>query len=322
VVGNRISGTRNGIEIAGSLKSAIIKQNFIERIDESAIVMVARAGASELAIDNNVIVDVVGNFRDDARSIAAIRAHSVERLQIAGNTIRNVATKAGFAIYEAAIDVIGCSTVSIRDNTATEIVPLDRRRESVAIQVQPPFSSLQIAANSIRRSAEAPDRSSSPWFGIRIAAPVTPGASAPGFNFAVPIFLVVKGEVFAFDDFRLRVFPAPPEAQVTLTGNHLVAWGNSEIVDVSAGTSCIFTANQCLLQSRSRVPAVVSIAADRTVASNNIIRRQGDEDAMRLKSSAVTVLGNITFGRISLVDPTGSVSALPAKWADLNLVAP
>ena len=325
IIGNRVMGVANhGIHLSARVGSVMIKQNEIVDTGGSAIFMDAKSQAEHLSIENNVLQDIAAGFASETDAIAAIRTVLTNRLHIAGNTISRVAMNSVQSRYRAGIDVMGCRGASIRDHAITEIGPIDAVGYSVAIQVHMPFSALEATGNLVRRSDGAPGPAAIAWYGVRILGPAVISPDLPTLDSTAPVFLFAANLVHAMDRFGIRNLPAGGERQTTMRGNNLSAWSASEVVQIQAAGSCVFTGNQCLLEGQSNIQSVVIIDADRIVAGNNIVRRASDLDAMILitpNERSFTVLGNITFGNIRIRGGGGSLVPLPPPWSDLNVLS-
>ncbi len=316
---NRVAGAPEaGIVVRQRIGAARLAGNSIVDAGRAAIVMAAESGAADLAIVDNRFEDILPLFDDDTEPAVAINLVDVERLQFSRNTVRRIAPRAVRSPGRIAVLLHGCRECQVTGNTVVEIGPREGFRDTVAILAVSPLGALHVRDSAIVRSDETPiDRDMTPWYGVRVLAGASerlPPIRAGSVGY--PLFILADGPAYAINRFSIRVLAERAEPAALIEGNSITAWGQSPLVQVVLGGTCLFTANSCLMSTQSQAQAVVQIAARRSVVSNNVVRRPSDQDAIQLQGKAFTVLGNITFGNIRV-----DGNALPPPWQDLNILS-
>ena len=338
VVGNRIGDLAGaGLRIDGDVTTLLVKRNLIRRCGEAAIATDPKASVRHIAVDNNVIEEIA-TFRG-AAGAAALLLTQIGDGQVVGNTIRAVGTSATGANI-AGIAARGVGRFTVEGNVLSEIGPRATTIPAIGVLAIAPYFNLSVRANQITGVLSPGDGEGLSWIGLQIgragaqglASDATGGqvntagavaSGLPGSSEADLVFVEVNNQAFALSRAHLAALGPVRERQLTLTGNQLHHEGNDTLPMVlvvdAAGASCIFSENQCRLQSGGITPALVIIAAQRVVAANNVVRRLSDQDAMVLsigQTGRATVLGNLTFGNIRVL-PGG----LQPPFDALNLLA-
>jgi hypothetical protein len=326
IIGNEIHDLgAAGIHIDASLNAVMIKRNVIRACKLGAIVMTPEATVESLGIENNKIENIARNFDASDLPIAAVRISRVGNVQIADNTIRDVASFGQAARYFAGLDIIAVGMLGVRGNTISEIGPGTPDGPSVAIRIVAALYAIDVANNMIVGGGEAQSTTTVPWSALMIRS-IQSDVGAVDEAVSFPAFASDGKTNFVLSNYDVSVLGPVIEDQITIESNHIVDGHNGPqpLVRIKGqmipGTSCIFASNQCRLLSNEIVGTVVTLAAPRLVVANNVVRRGGDQDAMQLfvgDGGRATVIGNLTSGPIQL-DPGG----LPPAMVPLNLLAP
>ncbi|HYE29035.1 MAG TPA: DUF6519 domain-containing protein [Allosphingosinicella sp.] len=337
LVGNRLGHVlRFGLSIEAPQASVLLKRNVIRDCGMGGVTMDEEGGARALCLDNNLIERVAD---------VAVRLSGVTEARVIGNTVRRVGFPGGGVGFEsfAGFELDGVPTLDFAHNVVTQIGP-DGAGEAVGLRLTGPIAACAISSNRIAdlRAAGHPDPAS--WCAILIGAALAP---EPGFNpnlifnpntisaRARPAgtgrtFFTRGNTVLSLGTRSLVVIGPAVESQVRLAGNLIGdAHQRSQLplvrvalgLDPRAAGALTFTDNQCLLQAGGIVPAIVELEAPRLVASNNVVRRTDDTDAMHLRCAQfggpmATVVGNLSYGNIRL-----NGGNLPAAFVPLNVLA-
>jgi hypothetical protein len=264
-------------------------------------------------------------------SSLCVIAAGVLDARINANHIQTVgALRIGAALW-AGIAVRGAAHLDTTGNSIAEIGPPAGTQLRVAIWIDPPVAMATIDRNQILSTVVGGGQSSAaaPWMAIGVFE----GQSLAKSNLAAPPnalpVILATGDTFALltsDSFT--AFVALPEEELSIADNiiHSSHPGRIPIVNVLFGRAAgtlLFNANQVRLTVSGAMPALVVATAERIVASNNVVRRANDTDAMHLeanlfgKDPMATVIGNLVFGNIRL-----NGGNLPAAFVPLNILAP
>lgn len=319
IIGNCITGMAGaGIAVREPIRSAMIKQNIIRQTG-AGIVMDGDSAAEMLSVENNQLSEIAmqpGATQPSPAAqpvVAAIRVVRVEQLQICGNSIRAVAMNNIRAPVRAAIDIYGCNSVGVRANDILDVGPPEAIGMTAAILVTPPFLSMQIDANVIRRSFNAGNLTSD-WYALRIAPDSFTSSAA--FKLRTPLFFTVGTRTIAVGSKSVQAVAPSAGDQLGIHGNHFFAWGSRvPIVSVNRSSgNCSFANNQCSVLFGGNVPnAIVELWVATAAVMGNIVRGQTPDGkkpphtALNVRvnpfssdRSCCTMLGNIASGTIQV----------------------
>lgn len=325
VLANRITDPPGpGVLIAGPVRRVMIKSNSITRAAIGGIVMDPDASAVDLVVENNQLADIAPTFDSDTEPVAALRFVNVERLTVAGNSVGPVGGQSAKNPVRAAIDVLACGWVRVAGNDVFDVGPVQTLSGmlTAGIRVMLTTSTLHVADNRVHRTSQDPEPRAEGGDWIALLVTDKDAFRQAVASLAVPVFLDAKTELLALGRFRLRARAIPASSEITVRGNHLRAWGGTlPAVDITMTGGCIFDGNQCGLLLAAKAPAVVRLSARSVAVANNLVRREGDQDAIHIlrDEKAVTVLGNITTGRIMMLGDSGQLQPLDTPWTALNL---
>lgn len=321
VLANRITGVAgSGINITGIVRSAMIKQNFIQAIGGGGIVMADTGRAGQLTIENNQLLNLAPQSNDSKTAVVGVRVVSAIRTDIVGNAIIGVGLAAAQSPSRAGIQVINFGSARIAGNEVVNIGPAtDFLQDTVGIDCLGTFARVEVTDNSIRRNLAAPaSAGSSSWIAVRIGTVASGTTNVIG---ATMWFVGMTDGIYGFIGNHVIVLPRGKEL-VDVHGNLLETYGVASAVRVAAGGTLNFSNNRCLLSALAGATAGQPVARAQVgaaLASSNYLEGPAGAPAFALHlpdNAPVTVLGNITSGVI-LINGT----ALPAPWAPLNVVA-
>ena len=344
IVANHIAGMgRAGISMLAPIRSAMIKQNIVERCG-GGIVMNEKSKADAVTIDNNQLSMLAPTPEKIGDPVSGIRAIRVDHLRVGGNTLRGLARNAvsgrDTSSTVIGIDAIACRGSAIAGNDLDDIGADNSLVQTVAIRVHPPFVSVQVTDNVARRNPGAAQQGSV-WtalligqskqgFAVNAGADLqtafnTLGPGAPGWRgTASPLagLHMIGGESGLFLLNGLAIFAAPAlvHAHLGIQGNHFFSSGGlAPLVSIAWQDACSFANNQCHVEIDIAHPAVVDLVSAKVAVTGNVVRRPNDSDAIRITAfpQQFTVLGNLSFGNIRVNN-----TPLPAPWNALNVLAP
>lgn len=315
VIGNRMSAIGGiGIAVEASMKSAMIKNNFIEGAVFGGIVMGEKSAAALLAVENNQIAGITQRANDDQASVVGIRLVNAARGEVVNNAISAVGL---LAVNQRCVGVQLFLSASIRvaGNDIVDIgPPQGNAQTSAGIECVGTFDHLDVADNNVRRSASAGQVDNAEWYAALISGAQLspPGLKGIGAFFAAKTninYLLFAGKILA------RQLGTET---LSLRGNFLDAYGVGAAVRAVLSGPCTFNDNRSLLRGREQ-PSVEVAAGAAVVNANHVRGTQGKVTvAIKLPDQGpFTVLGNITTHTIEI-----NGAALGAPWAPLNIQAP
>jgi hypothetical protein len=279
------------------------------------------SGARELSIENNQLTRIaVGNNQVGER-LAAIRVVQCRQVEVASNSIDNVAAVAVLNPARLGIEVVACGSVRICGNDVSNIgPPAQFVNLGAGIFVQAPFDRLDISDNSVRRTlVVSPVADPSQWYAIRIGSFFEKSTSN---NLLFPFVTNVGASNFVLLG-TLAIIAVPLGKEIAaIRGNLLESYGLVEAVRVELSGACIMNDNRCLathIKAAAGAVPVVTATTGTVIASANYIEHNPANPAnvaLRLLSTAgpFSVVGNICKG--GRIEANGN--PLPAPWAPLN----
>jgi hypothetical protein len=314
VVNNEIVSVGGvGIAVQSRVRSALVKQNSIEGAGAGGIIMGEKSSADIINIENNHVVQTAPTANDRNVPITGIRTWNTAHAVVAGNVVIGVGPVALQSPERAGIQAIGPSrSMRISGNDVADVGPPGEFvRETAGIEYLGGFGQLEVSENRVRRGrGPLPASSPSAWFALRIQAALV-NQSIAGTNFTFLATDVLAFAILGAKVIRLR----GGDSQLTVQGNQLESFGQSETVRIATRASCIFSNNQCVLDLRTDQPAA-AVGAGALVASGNYLQAPGDLALVITvpEPGAFTVLGNVTRGQIRV---NGAPLAPP--WLQLNV---
>ena len=325
VLGNRILGLAgNGIHVVGGIiRSAMIKNNFIEAVGGGGIVMDDKSRAGQMTVENNQLLNIAPLDGDGKSAVIGLRVVNTVRAEIVSNTIVGVGITATKSPGRAGIQLVNVASARVDGNEVVNVGPPgDFVGDTVGIESLGTFSRLDIANNTVRRNLATPDNpGKSRWFAVRVGSLAAGNFVAVSANLA---FIAIGNLVYAFVGSSLATLPRGKEV-VGVEANLLEAYGAAPTVSVIADGAFTFSTNRCLLAAAATAgniaQTVAQARAGAIIANANYLEGPPKLSSLTLQlvpaTGPFTVLGNITSGSIFV---NGTVLAPP--WAPLNVIAP
>jgi hypothetical protein len=315
VIGNRVVAIGGiGISVEVVLKSAMIKNNFIEGAAFGGIVMGEKSSASSISVENNQISSIVPRAGSDQTSVIGIRLVDAKQGGVVGNVISGVGLQAANNRC-VGIQLIASGSVRVAGNQVVDIGPVQGNAQtSAGIEAIGTFDQLALVENNVRRSTSGGQVDNAEWHAVLISGAQTPPPGLKGIH----AFYAVKTNM-SFLLFADHVLARPVRAEtVLLQGNFLHTYGIGSAVRAVLRGRCTFNDNRSLLDGRDQ-PAVDIVAGAAVLNANHVQGTQGEKTiVVKLPDQGpFTVLGNITNRSIEI---NGAV--LGAPWAPLNVQAP
>jgi hypothetical protein len=323
VLGNRILGLAgNGIHILGGIiRSAMIKNNFIEAVGGGGIVMDNKSRAVQLTVENNQLLNLAPLANDANTAVIALCVVNTTRAEIISNVISGAGIAAAKSPGRAGIQLVNLGSARVEGNEVVNIGPPDVfAGDTVGIESLGAFSRLDIANNTVRRSLSPPTNpGTSSWFAVRVGS--LPAGSFVAVSAGLA-FVAVGDLVYAFIGGTLAALPRGKEI-IGVQANLLESYGAAPTVSVIANGTFTFSTNRCLLTaafSRATIGQTVAQArAGAIIASANYLEGPPKLASLVLQlapeNGPFTVLGNISSGNILV---NGGVLAAP--WAPFNVI--
>lgn len=324
ILGNRIRGLRgHGIAIRTRINSGMIKNNVIAEIGGGGIVMEGDGEAGVLVVENNQLLDVALKGNVTGMYPAAMRFVAVRELDVGSNAINRFAREAQQAASRAAISVVATASTRIGGNRLIGIAPPGGFVGTTAgIEIVPPFESVTIVDNTLRRRGSDDDKmSGGTWIGVDIRGvdkrrPRGPIAFETLGNVAVAI---ASEYSFVFTATNILAVPRVAQGDVGARGNELdVEQSDAEPVRVASARSCRFSDNRVTVQGGKGTPSM--IRSIRTVVANNVLQGLKDLPVLRVETIGKVepaILGNERTGQILVNN-----APLGAPWTALNPMVP
>ena len=333
VIGNTIHDLAGaGIRISGAQDTIFIKRNIIRDTGQAGIVTDPGTSIRHIAVDNNAIERIGlapgGNFA------VGIALTTVESGQVVGNSIRSIGQLGGNDQIYVGIGVQGVGSVDISNNVLSEIGGGQVESTSVGILARHPYLGLNLGSNRIVGDLSG-GTDTITWRAIQIGdIPAGQdstgglGTVPNGFLSALPnnqptdlVYFHANGNTFTASAASFAVAFPQNQSQVTVTANHMrtglrLTDAMVNIVD-PATRGVAFANNQCDLQSRGGLGAVVLLASPRISIASNTVTHTVDAESMRIFTSpndGAAPIGNLTSAGIKVL-PNG----MPSAFAPLNL---
>jgi hypothetical protein len=331
ILANRITHLGgNGIQLTSSVGSAMIKDNIVDSVGLSGIVMEEASRASELSIENNQLLRIAAGNNQAGQRIAAVRVVNCRQVEVTSNGIDQVGVQGPQLQTRFGIEVVACQSVSLRGNDISNVgPPVQFLNLGAGILVQSPFDRLDISDNSVRRTLAAGQTAdSSQWYAVRIGSLIASVSTNPAGganpNLLFPFVANLSNNTVAMLGSFVLVAVALGKEIASLRGNLFEAVGLVEAVSAQMAGVCQISDNRCLATHTTAGAAalpVVNVTAGTAIADANFVQHIPSSDnfvALRLATTAgpVTVLGNICIGGRIFVNN----AVLAAPWAPLNPV--
>jgi len=312
VIANRITTVAGmGISVEGPVKSAMIKNNFIDGAIGGGIVMGDKSSAQNITIENNRIANVAAQPNDPQATVIGVRVMDAARGEVVNNVISGVGQQAPNQRC-IGVQVVTSTAMRVAGNEIFDIGPVEGSGQtSAGVESLGTFDELQVSNNSVRRNgnpSQAVD--AAVWYAVLISGAQTP---APGIRGLTTFFAPRSNTAFLISANRLVARLIGRET-VSVQNNFLDAYGIAEAMLIAVAGPCSISDNRCFLRGREQ-PAIRGASANAIVSSNHVQGTQGKITvSLRLPDRGpFTVLGNITTNGIEI---NGAI--LGAPWAPLN----
>lgn len=320
IFNNQIFGMAgHGIHIQkGIVRSAMIKNNFIEDVGGGGIVMDDTSIATQMTVENNHLLNLSLRSNDRKIAVIGLRVVNTLRAEIIGNTLNGVGLTAVDSPHRAGIQLINVGSGRIDGNQVLNIGPSEKfSKDTAGIECLGTFERIDITHNTVRRNEIFPKRAGdSRWFAVRLVSLASKDFLAVSASLS---FASTGNLIYAFIGNRLLTLPRGREI-IGLQGNLLESYGNAPVVSVNASGPLTFSTNRCLLSTSGPEQPIVDASAGAVVANANYLVGTAKVPAMTLNlptNGPFTVLGNISSGNILV-----NSNPLPATpWGLLNVTA-
>ena len=312
VIGNRVTTVAGiGISVEGTVKSAMIKNNFIDGALGGGIVMGDKSSAQIITVENNRIANVAAQPNAAQGTVVGVRVMDAARGEVVNNVISAIGQQAP---NERCIGVqlVTSTATRVAGNEIFDIGPVEGSGQtSAGVESVGTFDELQVTHNSVRRNgnpSQAVD--AAVWYAVLISGAQTP---APGIRGLTTFFAARSNTAFLISANRV-VARLIGREMVSVQNNFLDAYGIAEAMLIAVSGACSISDNRCFLRGREQ-PAIRGASANAIVSANHVQGTQGKITvSLRLPDRGpFTVLGNITTHEIEI---NGAI--LGAPWAPLN----
>jgi len=316
VTANRVTGVAGiGISVEGVVKSAMIKNNFIDGAAFGGIVMGEKSSAQFVTVENNRISNIAPRPNDVQSTVIGVRLMDANRGEVVNNVISAIGVQAPNQRC-VGVQLVASTSTRVAGNEIFDIGPAEGNAQtSAGVECLGTFDELNVANNSVRRSGGVSQIvDGAEWYAVLISGAQKPPPGLKGFT---TFFAAKSNTAFLFSANRLLA-KLPGREAVSLQNNFLDSYGVAEAVLITVTGACSMSDNRCLLRGRAQ-PAVQGAAASAIVNANHVQGTQGKVTvALKLPDRGpFTVLGNITTNSIEI---NGAV--LGAPWAPLNIQGP
>ncbi len=301
ITGNRIAGIAGtGVLITENalLLQATIAGNQLLNLGKGGIIMAQSTAAVDLNITDNSLASVAQTVDPNDPNLpymAGIQLMNAINTNLSGNAIENLGMDPGASGPRFAVIAFLLSGTRIAGNRIQNIGPIPLKGSGFGIAMEFVGGRVDVADNEIRRSLTPNPDDPSLWTTLEIVA--------------CPNDVSIRGNL-------LEGFGQ----------GHVALIGTAKLLNVSP-SSCIFSENQCLLDSSKPTQPVAEITAQAVAAANNYCKSPREAIGIQLHGpfttdkqatvGPVTVLGNLTSGVIKIENaPLGN------PWAPLNVTLP
>ena len=313
VIANRITTVAGiGISLEGTVKSAMLKNNFIDGALGGGIVMGDKSSAQMITIENNRITNVSAQPNDAPSTLAGVRLMDAARGEVVNNVISAIGQQAPNQRC-IGVQIVTSSATRVAGNEIFDIGPVEGSGQtSAGVESLGTFDELQVTSNNVRRSGnESQAIDAAVWYAVLISGAQSP---APGLRGLTSFYASRSNTAFLISANRLVARLLGRET-VSLQNNFLDAYGVAEAVLIAVAGPCSISDNRCLLRGREQ-PAIRDASANAIVSANHVQGTQGKITvSLRLPDRGpFTVLGNITTNGIEI-----NGAMLGAPWAPLNV---
>jgi parallel beta helix pectate lyase-like protein len=324
VLSNQISGfTGAAISIESPVRDLIVKMNQIERCG-NGIVLEGASNTASVSIENNHLSEIGGE--DDASTFAAgILVTRAVAASVSGNVVQRIGLQTLRGSLRVGIAATGVQRLQVNGNTVADIAPPgDFIGIGAGVVVLAPSADVDVKQNHVCRELQPTSQGTSrtSWFALLMDQPV--GERVVSRVATRAAVRLDESRTLVFGNARPFVVAAPVITDVTgaaavrgtsttILGNMLEARGSTSAIQVEVTGDCLFSDNRCELIANLST-AAVRLAARTTILNANRIR--GGELAVDLNCDPkrVTVLGNITTAAIRVAG-----GQLETKWEQLNV---
>jgi hypothetical protein len=321
ILGNRIVGIAgNGIHIIDAIvRSAMIKNNFIEVVGGGGIVMDDKSSALHLTIENNQLLNVAPVANDENTPVVGLRVVNTTRAEILTNAIVGVGQAAVQNPRRAAIQIVNVGSSRVDGNEVLNIGPGgDFLNDTIGIDCLGTFARVDVSDNVVRRNETPPDKpSTSRWFAVRIGVLPTRGIITVSANLS---FFVAGEFIHVLAGDKLATLPRGREI-VAVQGNLLEGYGTAPVILTQTGGPLTLSTNRCLLAGENFQQPVAQARAGAIIASGNYLEGAPRVPTLVLEllpeNGPFTALGNISSGDILV---NGNPLA-GTPWGPLNVIA-
>ena len=290
----------NGIRITRAMDIVTVRDNRIEAMGLAALVMERNAAASSLQLNANHCRRLGLALANDDAAFAALQLVRVERGEVCGNLVSEVARGAVATPAIAALRGVAVGKLTIDGNSFDDIGPDRSSGETAAIRLPTPFDLVQVDDNRIERLRVATQTLSlAIWRAIHI------GQEPQRFVASLaPVALVAAGELAFVLSATLAIRLPPRRAAASLRGNQLRALLSDVELVRSAGTDhCLFADNHCEAEGEAgRDPRIADLASRTVTASGNRMIAAGDRRTLVLRpgQKLAIVTANTSTGGIDV----------------------
>ncbi len=311
VIGNRIFAIGGiGISVEAVLKSAMIKNNFINGAAFGAIVMGERSSADFITVENNQISNIVPRAGSDQGPVIGIRLVDAERSEVTGNMISAIGLQAANN-HCVGVQLFASSSVRVGGNEIVDIGPTQGNAQpSAGIEAIGTFDRLDVVENNVRRSTKSGQLDQAAWHAVSVSGAQT---SPPGLTGVDALFGAKTNTNFLLFADRVLARQIGSET-LSLHGNFFDAYGIAPAVRVALTGVCTFSDNRNMIAGYEQ--ATVEIAADAAVLQGNYVQGTHAINTVLIKlpdPNHFTALGNIT-GHVIAVNNL----PLATPWEPLN----
>jgi hypothetical protein len=329
ILSNQISGfTGSAIAIQSPVRDLIVKMNQIQRC-ANGIVLEEATNSASVSIENNHLSEI-GGANDQTTSTAGVIVTRAVAASVSGNVVQRVGQQTVSGKFRAGIAATGVQRLQMTGNTITDVAPAGEFIGLAAgLAVLAPSADVDVRQNHVARelqpTSQPADRST--WFALLIDQP-----QAEKLVSRVATRAAVRlddSRTLVFGNKRPFVVAAPTltdaagaavgrATSTSILGNVLEARGSSPAVEVALNGDCLFSDNRCEQLART-ASATVRVAARTTIVSANRVRGGGESSIDLLSDpKRITAVGNITSGVIRTGAAAGP-GLLGAPWDVLNV---
>ena len=305
IVANRLTAlSGSGITITHKINSAVISNNKIDGMGESALVMSEGGAIGNLSLAGNHFHNLGESIEETKTAFAAIQLIRVERGDVLDNVISNVARQIISRFGIDGLRGLAIGNLRIAGNRFYGIGPDSANALVAAANLPPPFGRVAFDDNFVDRLGDARQQPAViDWRALMIGR--VAGAASPGFMAAN--FIRLEEAAFMMTANRVAAVPVR-RPDLSVRGNQMHGiLTRVPIIFCESVDNCLLSENHCEVTGEGRsddAPLIGDLRGRTLNASNNRLVGMEKLDTLHLSPGIerAIVIGNTSTGNIRILN--------------------